>query len=84
MNSPGCDIVWIEVFCREDGIGYEKPVLITYAKKAKPVVIAVPKASVSDHWTPRAETFPARAMKSPMMINLSLGVTKEMRSFSCR
>lgn len=35
----------------EDGIGYEKLMLSTYAEKAKPIVIAVSMLPVSDHWT---------------------------------
>lgn len=40
--------------CRElkDAIGYEKLMLSTYAEKAKPIVISVSMAPVSDHRTP--------------------------------
>lgn len=41
------------VFCQlEDGSGYEKIVLSTYAEKVKSVVIGVPMPSVSNRRTP--------------------------------
>lgn len=42
----------------EDDIGYERFMLSTYAKKAKPVVIAASMDPVFDHWTIHCNIIP--------------------------
>lgn len=39
-------------------ISYEKPVLSTYAKKVKPIVIAILMDPISNHWTPCCSVIP--------------------------